>query len=74
MLFILYAGRDTLCAKLLSFRVVVGTGLISYSAYLWHQPIFAFSRIYARESPPDWVAPMLIVFTLALSCLSWRFV
>lgn len=53
---------------------MVGTGLISYSAYLWHQPIFAFSRIYTREAPPDWVAPVLIVFTLALSCLSWRFV
>jgi peptidoglycan/LPS O-acetylase OafA/YrhL len=32
----LYADKETLAAKLLSTRVFVGIGLISYSAYLWH--------------------------------------
>ena len=74
VLFILYAGTDTLSARLMSFRFLVGMGLISYSAYLWHQPIFAFSRVFARDVPPDWLAPILITCTAALSYASWRFV
>jgi len=40
VLLILFAGKDTLAAKLLSTRIMVGIGLISYSAYLWHQPLW----------------------------------
>jgi peptidoglycan/LPS O-acetylase OafA/YrhL len=43
---IIFFGRpDTLTFKILSNRIFVGIGLISYSAYLWHQPIYAFMRV-----------------------------
>ena len=35
-LVILFAGQGTWIARLLSMRIFVGVGLISYSAYLWH--------------------------------------
>lgn len=46
-----FSGAKTIAAKLLSTKWVVAIGLISYSAYLWHQPLFAFARLRSTESP-----------------------
>ena len=43
-LIILCAVPKTFVHKLLSLKIIVGIGLISYSAYLWHQPLLAFAR------------------------------
>ena len=37
-------NKDEFITKILSSKIFVGIGLISYSLYLWHYPIFAFSR------------------------------
>ena len=42
---ICFSNKDDIFNKLLSTKIFVGTGLISYSLYLWHYPIFAFGRI-----------------------------
>ncbi|KAG1650464.1 putative O-acetyltransferase [Nymphon striatum] len=54
-LVILFATPGTLVYKLLSFRGLVGIGLISYSAYLWHQPLFVFARIYTMDELQNWL-------------------
>lgn len=41
-------GRD-LVGRFLSLRVMVFIGLISYSLYLWHFPVFAFMRIHGLD-------------------------
>lgn len=42
---IIYFSRDNqLTTKILSSKLFVGIGLISYSLYLWHYPIYAFVR------------------------------
>ena len=38
-------NRENLVNRLLSFRGLVFLGLISYSLYLWHHPIFSFAKI-----------------------------
>ena len=40
-------------AKLLGHKWLVAIGLVSYSVYLWHQPIFAFSKHYL-VAPASW--------------------
>src|SRR6056300_379890 len=44
-LIIWFSNKDELITKIFSTKLFVGIGLISYSLYLWHYPIFAFSRI-----------------------------
>ena len=43
-LIIFFSSKNNYISKVLSSRVFVGVGLISYSVYLWHFPIFAFYR------------------------------
>jgi peptidoglycan/LPS O-acetylase OafA/YrhL len=40
-----FANQENFITKLLSSKPFVWVGLISYSLYLWHYPIFAFVRI-----------------------------
>jgi hypothetical protein len=71
---LLFATSDTYVGKLLGSKLLVGIGLISYSAYLWHQPLFAFAR-QRMITEPD-LSHMLLLSGLSifLAYLSWRFV
>jgi peptidoglycan/LPS O-acetylase OafA/YrhL len=71
VLIILFAGQKTIVAKLLSFRPFVGIGLISYSAYLWHQPLFAFARVKLIEEPSLLFMLALSISSLVLALFSW---
>tara|TARA_B100000900_G_scaffold408388_1_gene422578 strand:- start:374 stop:2341 length:1968 start_codon:yes stop_codon:yes gene_type:complete len=74
VLLILFANKETWAAKLLSAKVLVGIGLISYSTYLWHQPLFAFARIRLSEHPSSALMLLLSMTSIILAYLSWRFV
>lgn len=68
------AGPATFAGRLLAARPFVGIGLVSYSAYLWHQPVFAFARNYGVEQS-DFPAMLgLSILSLVLAWVSWRFV
>lgn len=73
-LVILFAGGENTLARVLSVKVVVGIGLVSYSAYLWHQPLFAFARLYSLNEPGRGLFAALCLPTFALAWFSWRFV
>ncbi len=74
VLVILCARPDNLTGRLLGSRALVGIGLISYSAYLWHQPLLAFSRYREHAASSEAVGALLVALSLALAWLSWRFV
>lgn len=74
-LVILFARPGTLIATLLSRREAVGIGLISYSAYLWHQPLFALMRIADdQRCSCGWVMAGLSLASLGLAALTWKYV
>lgn len=71
---ILFAAQGTWVARLLSMRAFVGVGLISYSVYLWHQPLFAFARLRSLTEPSKYLMAGLAVAALLLAWATWRFV
>ena len=73
-LIILYGTRETFIARILSSPPFIGIGLISYSAYLWHQPLFAFARIRSPTPPSNLLMVVLSITSLVLAYLSWRYV
>ena len=60
--------------RLLALRPVVFVGLISYSFYLWHWPLFAFANYWAFVTPPVWLRLVLAAAGFGLAVLSWKFV
>ena len=74
VLVVMFAGEGTLVNRVLSWKFFVGIGLISYSAYLWHQPLFAFFRLSQLHEPKPWDFLPLMALTLVLAALSWKFV
>ena len=74
MLVLLFAGPDNLTGRLLALTPLTGLGLTAYSAYLWHQPVFAFVRIISLDNPGEWLMLLLVFIVLQLSYFSWQLV
>ena len=72
LLIIVFATQQTSVGKFLGNTVFVGIGLISYSAYLWHQPIFAFARYSSLLEPSHLFFSLPLILLLAF--LSWKYV
>jgi peptidoglycan/LPS O-acetylase OafA/YrhL len=73
VLIILFATQQTTVGKFVGNKAFVGVGLISYSAYLWHQPLFAFGKHSGLASIQSSILWLSFV-TLFLALLSWKFV
>lgn len=73
--FVLVGARDgNGCSRFLSLAPFVWMGLISYSAYLWHQPVLVFGRRFFLNEMPTTVALCLILLSILFAFVSWRFV
>lgn len=74
-LIIAYADVSNPVGRLLSYRPIVWLGLISYGAYLWHQPAFAFLRIGLEPNEIDLSTKLLVIAgVICLAALSHRYV
>ncbi len=66
--------HQTLARRLTASRPMVFVGLISYSLYLWHWPLFAFARhLYVDPDLPA-IKLTLLAGSIVLAVLSWRFI
>lgn len=70
-LFIISASFSCYTKKLFSLKPLVFLGLLSFSLYLWHQPIFALAR---HSSIFEGNLPELSLLTLFLSYSTYRYV
>lgn len=71
---ILFATSKTAIGSFVGNKIFTSIGLISYSAYLWHQPLFAFARHKNLEEPNHILFSSLIILTFILGFLSWKFI
>ncbi|QNK69101.1 acyltransferase family protein [Variovorax sp. PAMC26660] len=58
----------------LSNRVMVWIGLISYPLYLWHWPLLVYARIVEQGTPSATVRAAAVVASVVLAWVTYRFV
>lgn len=74
VLIILLATQQTTVGNFVGNKAFVRIGLISYSAYLWHQPLFAFARQISLTEPSNGIYLILSISSFVLAYFTWRYV
>lgn len=73
VLLLVFASQEG-AGRLLCLAPMRWIGLISYSAYLYHQPLLSFVRIASLDQPAPALLAATVPVTLLLAWLSWRYV
>lgn len=74
MCIIWFCGQRDYVTKLLSSAPLVGIGLISYSLYLWHQPVLTYLRLYNQKPISAFTTILGLILTFGLSYITWRYI
>ncbi len=73
-LILLFSGTKSAVTKILSAKLIRWVGLISYSTYLWHYPVFSFSKIMVYHPISLSYTIVLILLSLVLGALTWKYI
>lgn len=68
------SGESTIVSKFLSIRVFTLIGLISYSLYIWHQPIISFYTFLSLDKLMLYEKMILVCVSIIFGTLSYYFV
>jgi peptidoglycan/LPS O-acetylase OafA/YrhL len=72
---IISAGQHAwLNRAVLSHRIIVWLGLISYPLYLWHWQLLSFARITESKTPSSGIRFAAIALSLVLAWLTYRLI
>ena len=67
-------SHSTISGRMLSWAPLLWVGLISYSLYLWHWPVFVFTKLATSTSLTFVDMLGLIIITFILAILSYTFI
>ncbi|MDC0451619.1 acyltransferase [Candidatus Pelagibacter sp.] len=70
-LIIWFSNKNEIIYNILSSKILVAIGLISYSLYLWHYPIFVFDRITEFSKDNSFNTILVWCSLLLLSIISY---
>lgn len=73
-LIIIFGNHKTLVGKMLGSKLFSSLGLISYSAYLWHQPVFVFARKQSMNELSTVFMSLLILTSIMFAYITWRYI
>jgi peptidoglycan/LPS O-acetylase OafA/YrhL len=72
---LIIAGNEGWVNKnILSNKVLVWFGLISYPLYLWHWPMLSFARIIEGETPSILYRLIIVLISISLAALTYLFI
>lgn len=74
VLIIIFGKEGTLISQILGNKFLVKIGLISYSLYLFHQPLFAFLKISILNNEETIFKIIVIIFSFLLAYSNWKFI
>ena len=69
-----FTHKDNFILRVLSYKLFVKVGLISYSLYLWHYPIFSFANHVEIFFDNNLGKLFLILITFILSTFTYYFI
>lgn len=72
LIIIAFSDKNNFIGRLLSIKFLVFIGLMSYSLYLWHQPLYAFLRISSLSEPANSMFLIMFLLSFFISFFSWK--
>ncbi|MEO0367684.1 MAG: acyltransferase family protein [Pseudomonadota bacterium] len=69
---LIYAGPNAFVNRaVLSNKLAIFVGLISYPLYLWHWPLLSFARIIEADTPAVWLRGAIVLLSIVLAILTY---